>query len=278
MKLTETTIRNLIEKGASRWTKGDHDRLYLNGAAKEIVGLETEHYKSGSISSATLKGESISNSRAGKISDIICSAYIDLTTGKLYGRVRGESMDLLRAALEDLIESEKAQGGTPELDSTETLTTEPSTTTTVQDSTEEIKEDTMKKSIKETMEDGALIKDEFTCYPVGDLYLTTGDMHAILRVYHEVNRLYAKFDALIEKRDEDSDPRMAAYHEELQVLREEQAKLEGMAIGISMSMSNNGPYSYSEVGHTLVVDLCFSRNLDHKPELIKQINDFLFEA
>ena len=103
MKLTETTIQNLIEKGASRWTKGDHDRLYLNGAAKEIVGLETTHYKSGSISSATLKGESISNNRAGKISDIICSAYIDLTTGNLYGRARSNSMDLLRAALDDLL-------------------------------------------------------------------------------------------------------------------------------------------------------------------------------
>jgi len=103
MKLTETTIQNLIAKGATRWTKGDRDRLYLNGAAEKIVGLETTHYKSGSISSATLKGESISNSRAGKISDIICSAYIDLTTGKLYGRVRGDSMDMLRAALEDLL-------------------------------------------------------------------------------------------------------------------------------------------------------------------------------
>jgi hypothetical protein len=103
MKLTETTIQNLIAKGASRWTKGDHDRLYLNAAANEIVGLEIEYYKSGSISSATLKGESISNNRAGKISDIICSAYIDLTTGKLYGRVRGDSMDLLRVALDDLL-------------------------------------------------------------------------------------------------------------------------------------------------------------------------------
>ena len=103
MKLTETTIQNLIAKGATRWTKGDHDRLYLNAAANEIVGLEIEYYKSGSISSATLKGESISNNRAGKISDIICSAYIDLTTGKLYGRVRGDSMDLLRVALDDLL-------------------------------------------------------------------------------------------------------------------------------------------------------------------------------
>ena len=144
----------------------------------------------------------------------------------------------------------------------------------------EIKEDTMKKSIKEAMKEEALIKDEVTCYPVGDLYLTTGDMHSILYVYHEVNRQYLKLDALIEKRDaeEDRDPRMVAYHEAFQVWREEQAKLEGMAIGISMSMSNNGPYGYSEVGHTLVVDLCFSRNIDHKPELIKQINNFLFEA
>ena len=103
MKLTEKTIQNLIEKGASRWTKGDHDRLYLNGAAKKIVGLETEHYNSGNISSATLKGEKISNSRARRISDVICNAYIDLNTGKLYGRLRGEAMDLLQAALDDLL-------------------------------------------------------------------------------------------------------------------------------------------------------------------------------
>jgi len=117
MKLTETTIQNLIAKGASRWTKGDRNRLYLNGAAKKIVGLETEHYNSGNIRSATLKGEKISNSRATQILDNIFSAYIDLTTGNLYGRARSNSMDLLRAALDDLIEKEKAQGGTPELDS-----------------------------------------------------------------------------------------------------------------------------------------------------------------
>lgn len=149
MKLTETTIRNLIEKGASRWTKGDHDRLYLNGAAKEIVGLKTTHYKSGNISSATLKGESISNNRAGKISDIICSAYIDLTTGKLYGRVRGEPMNLLRTALEDLIESEKAQDSTPEPSAAPAIDTDVSMT--VQEATEAVKKEkevpTMKKPL-----------------------------------------------------------------------------------------------------------------------------------
>jgi len=103
MKLTETTIQNLIAKGASRWTKGDHDRLYLNAAANETVGLETTHYNSGNIRSATLKGEKISNSRATQILDNIFSAYIDLTTGNLYGRARSNSMDLLRAALDDLL-------------------------------------------------------------------------------------------------------------------------------------------------------------------------------
>lgn len=165
------------------------------------------------------------------------------------------------------------------LASTETLTTEP-TTTTVQDSTEEIKEDTMKKSIKEAMKEEALIKDEVTYYPVGEMYLTTGDMHAILHVYHEVNRLYAKFDALIEKRDaeKDPDPRMAAYHEALQVLREEQAELRGMTYGISMVISKNGPYGDWDDVRVPIMDLCHSRNRGHKPELIKQINDFLFEA
>ena len=136
------------------------------------------------------------------------------------------------------------------------------------------------KTIKETMKDEALIKDETIYYPVGNLYLTTGDMHSILYVYHEVNRLYAKIDQLIEERDaqEDPDPRMVAYHEALQVLREEQAGLEGMANGISMVISKNGPYEDWDDVRALIMDLCHSRSRGHKPELIEQINDFLFEA
>lgn len=81
--ITEQVIKQLTEMGASRWTKGAHDRLYLNGAAAQLIGLECEYYKSGNISSATMKGEGISNRRASIILASVSSTFIDLTTGGL---------------------------------------------------------------------------------------------------------------------------------------------------------------------------------------------------
>ena len=59
--LTEDQIKNLEEKGFSRWTKGDYDRLYINAGK---LGLECGYYNTGNIRSASFDGESISNSRA----------------------------------------------------------------------------------------------------------------------------------------------------------------------------------------------------------------------
>lgn len=51
----------------NEWTnpRNGETRYYVNNLA-EIIGLEIETYKSGSISSATLKGEHISNNKASR--------------------------------------------------------------------------------------------------------------------------------------------------------------------------------------------------------------------
>lgn len=152
--MTITTIKALEAKGATRWTKGDHDRLYLNGLAREIIGLEVNRYKSGSISSATVGGETISNAAASRILSAIDSAYIDLKTGTLHLRTIEEKVggcytdlsETIKTALTEMT-TEKAQGGSPE-PSAETSAEETRTTTTVQETTEESKEDTMKKTYK----------------------------------------------------------------------------------------------------------------------------------
>lgn len=79
MKMTDEKINELIDRGASRWTKGGYDRLYIN---PEIVGLECDYYKSGNISYAKFNGEKISNSMASKIK--ASKTYVDINTGKLH--------------------------------------------------------------------------------------------------------------------------------------------------------------------------------------------------
>ena len=133
-------------------------------------------------------------------------------------------------------------------------------------------------ALEDLIKNVPIMKEETKYYLVAGMYLTTGEMHSIIHVYNAANRLYKKFDALSEQRDaeEDPDPRMASYHEELQVLREEQTALEGMTNGISMVISKNGPYRDWDDVRVSIMDLCFSRNRGHKPELIEQIKDFLF--
>ena len=81
--MKQSTIDKLVEMGATRWTKGGKDRLYLNDAGREIVGLELVRYNNGSISCARLDGEVIRNSDGGRISTWAGSAYIDLATDEL---------------------------------------------------------------------------------------------------------------------------------------------------------------------------------------------------
>ena len=77
------TIEDLMAIGAKRWQKAGYDRLYLNNAGIKLAGLEVSRYNTGNISNATLKGEKISNSAAGRILGSLNKAYINLSTGKL---------------------------------------------------------------------------------------------------------------------------------------------------------------------------------------------------
>lgn len=77
--LNERNIRAYEAKGAHRWTKGNHDRLYIDA---KLLGLECECYNTGNIKSATWCGERISNSDARRIKG--SSVYIDVNTGELH--------------------------------------------------------------------------------------------------------------------------------------------------------------------------------------------------
>ena len=98
----DAMIQKLEEAGFKRWTKGTHDRLYINATS---LGLEYETYKSGSIRSATFNGEEISNSRAGRM--LAMKMYIDVTTGELHTtNGKGVQVDAdLAAAAEALYNS-----------------------------------------------------------------------------------------------------------------------------------------------------------------------------
>lgn len=72
-----------IKSIGKEWIKEDMHRIYINNLEK-IYGLETTSYKTGNISSATLNGEKISNSRARQLTcDLSCAKiYYDVKTEK----------------------------------------------------------------------------------------------------------------------------------------------------------------------------------------------------
>lgn len=83
----KSVTERLVEAGGSEWQKHGHHRIYFNGLTK-WYGLETEHYGTGNVSSATLDGERISNSGARTILGDLSYAKIwyDVNTGKFHGK------------------------------------------------------------------------------------------------------------------------------------------------------------------------------------------------
>jgi hypothetical protein len=79
------SIETMTAIGGSRWTKAGHDRVYINGWAA-FAGLETSHYGTGNIASASYQGETISNSQAAKLLGCIDKVWFDAADGKLYAR------------------------------------------------------------------------------------------------------------------------------------------------------------------------------------------------
>jgi len=71
MTATTYTAEQIEAIGGNHWTKGGHDRVYINyDVWGPLVGLEIDYYKSGNICYATLNGQKLSNSKAGQMSAV----------------------------------------------------------------------------------------------------------------------------------------------------------------------------------------------------------------
>ena len=86
--MKDREIRLLEAKGAKRWSKNGHDRLYVTA---EEIGLTTERYKSGNIRHAEWCGEAISNRKAG----YLCASKVwyDLTDDKVHVMAYGPAAE-----------------------------------------------------------------------------------------------------------------------------------------------------------------------------------------
>lgn len=62
------TAEQIESIGGSRWIRGSKNRVYINNW-HEMVGLDVEYHLSGSVLSATLNGEKISNREADGVAD-----------------------------------------------------------------------------------------------------------------------------------------------------------------------------------------------------------------
>lgn len=93
--MTNEMISKLEKAGAKRWTKGRFDRLYINAW---VLGLECTYYNTGNISSATFKGEHISNCEGYRMK--AAKTYIDIETGEIKS-----TNQYLQEAAEELVNS-----------------------------------------------------------------------------------------------------------------------------------------------------------------------------
>lgn len=152
--MTQATIRTLQDMGASRWTKGNHDRLYIKNIVQDILELDVNRYNTGNISSATVLGQKVSNAAAGRILTATDATYIDLKTGALMmnsltEKVDGVYTDLTALVKKALEKMEEAQDSTPEPSTAPTIDTDAAIT--VQETTEAVKKEkeapTMKKPL-----------------------------------------------------------------------------------------------------------------------------------
>jgi len=77
------TVENLTAIGGRRWQKNGMDRVYINDWAT-FAGIETSHYKTGNIASASYQGNGVSNSQAYKLLGSIDKVWFDTADGKLH--------------------------------------------------------------------------------------------------------------------------------------------------------------------------------------------------
>lgn len=75
--MTNFTVEQLVNIGGNEWTGGTHHRVYFNDLRELFSELKVHFYGTGNVSSATLNGQHISNTKARKM-------LTDLDIGKLY--------------------------------------------------------------------------------------------------------------------------------------------------------------------------------------------------
>lgn len=102
--LTDNQITKLEKNGFNRWTKGDHDRLYVNATQ---LGLKCTYYKTGSIDRAYFNDELISNAEGYRLKG--AKTYVDVATGEVCS-----TRDDLKDAAETLVKSLLADVEEPE--------------------------------------------------------------------------------------------------------------------------------------------------------------------
>lgn len=98
----ETRIAELEALGFRRWQKNGMDRMYINAST---LGLICVYRRSGTISDAEFRGESISNRQARMMAD--AKTYIDLINRRLVSQSA-----MLAAAAADLIGADYQYGDT----------------------------------------------------------------------------------------------------------------------------------------------------------------------
>ena len=82
--------KTLKEIGGSEWTKGEIHRVYFNNLA-ELFGLSCSTYGTGNISSATVNGAKMSNSKARELSRALrdSKVWYDVKDGEFHYKASG---------------------------------------------------------------------------------------------------------------------------------------------------------------------------------------------
>lgn len=84
-KATAWTVKTMTAVGGRMWEKNGMRRVYFNNWA-DLAGLETSHYNTGNIASASYRENGISNSQAYKLAGCIDKVWFDEADGKLHCR------------------------------------------------------------------------------------------------------------------------------------------------------------------------------------------------
>ncbi|MCX4606791.1 helix-turn-helix domain-containing protein [Streptomyces anulatus] len=79
------SVETMVAIGGNRWQRNGMDRVYINDWAA-FAGIETTHYNTGNISSASYQGAGVSNSQAYKLLGSIDKVWFDAADGKIHGR------------------------------------------------------------------------------------------------------------------------------------------------------------------------------------------------